>query len=196
MRSILQKTGPATLVLLSVQPPNKLPTTKRLKKIFGCESVAVYKRPGWFDREIDNLSCIHAGKGVLAKISHQTVEKTTHVLVLPYGPCEKLQAMLTLTDILVCGFTVDEQALSELEDLIHVKWVAMVIQGSMESATQMLEHAKLLTEKFGIRDETVDAALERHLANLDPDFGSGAAAHWLERESEWRSKHAWRDHRD
>ena len=48
----------------------------------------------------------------------------------------------------------------------------------------------------GITDGSLDAALERHLANIDPKYGSEIAAEILEREAKWLAAHTWRDRRD
>jgi hypothetical protein len=196
MRTILKKTGPATLVLLSVQPPAKLPPIEDFKRGFGYAPLAIYKRPGWFDDEIDGLATIHAGRGSTAWVNTHLIWRTTHVAVLPYGPCEKLFATLKFGEIIICGFTVDAQALEQLRSLLDAKNAARAIDGAMDQITYSLKRAKELAERVGAQDETIDAALERHLANIDPDYGAAVTAHCLARERDWLAEYEWRDLRD
>ena len=196
MRTILKKTGPATLVLLSVQPPATLPTKKELKRGFGCDPLAIYKRPGWFDHEVDCMAKVHARQGSVAWANYQAVRRTTHVLVLPHGRCNKVQAMLMFSEIIICGFTVDAKALNQLAVLLSAKDSALTIQNTMSNVTYSLNRAKELAERVGAQDKTVDAALERHLANLDPDYGSAVSAHCLVLERELLDLYRWRDSRE
>jgi hypothetical protein len=196
MRTILKKTGPATLVLLSVQPPAKLPTKKQLRLGFGSEPLAIYKRPGWFDREIDRMAMVHASQGSMAWANYQAVQRTTHVLVLPHGPCNKVQSMLMFGEIIICGFTVDGKALDQLAALLSAKDSALTIENTMSNVTYSLKRAKELAERIGAQDETVDAALERHLASIDPDYGAAVSAHCLVLERKLLDLYRWRDSRE
>jgi hypothetical protein len=196
MRTILKKTGPATLVLLSVQPPAKLPTKKQLRLGFGSEPLAIYKRPGWFDREIDRMAMVHASQGSMVWANYGAVQRTTHVLVFPHGPCNKVQSMLMFGEIIICGFTVDGKALDQLAALLSAKDSALTIENTMSNVTYSLKRAKELAERIGAQDETVDAALERHLASIDPDYGAAVSAHCLVLERKLLDLYRWRDSRE
>jgi len=196
MRTILKKTGPATLVLLSVQPPAKLPTKKQLRLGFGSEPLAIYKRPGWFDREIDRMAMVHASQGSMVWANYEAVQRTTHVLVFPHGPCNKVQSMLMFGETIICGFTVDGKALDQLAALLSAKDSALTIENTMSNVTYSLKRAKELAERIGAQDETVDAALERHLASIDPDYGAAVSAHCLVLERKLLDLYRWRDSRE
>jgi len=196
MRTILKKTGPATLVLLSVQPPAKLPTKKQLRLGFGSDPLAIYKRPGWFDREIDRMAMVHASQGSMVWANYEAVQRTTHVLVFPHGPCNKVQSMLMFGEIIICGFTVDGKALDHLAALLSAKDSALTIENTMSNVTYSLKRAKELAERIGAQDETVDAALERHLASIDPDYGAAVSAHCLVLERKLLDLYRWRDSRE
>ena len=196
MRTILKKTGPATLVLLSVQPPAKLPTKKQLRLGFGSDPLAIYKRPGWFDREIDRMAMVHASQGSMVWANYEAVQRTTHVLVFPHGPCNKVQSMLMFGEIIICGFTVDGKALDHLAALLSAKDSALTIENTMSNVTYSLKRAKELAERIGAQDETVDAALDRHLASIDPDYGAAVSAHCLVLERKLLDLYRWRDSRE
>jgi hypothetical protein len=196
MRTILKKTGPATLVLLSVQPPAKLPTKKQLRLGFGSDPLAIYKRPGWFDREIDRMAMVHASQGSMVWANYEAVQRTTHVLVFPHGPCNKVQSMLMFGETIICGFTVDGKALDQLAALLSAKDSALTIENTMSNVTYSLKRAKELAERIGAQDETVDAALERHLASIDPDYGAAVSAHCLVLERKLLDLYRWRDSRE
>jgi hypothetical protein len=196
MRNILHKSGPATLVLLSVQPPATPPTKEELKRVFGFAPLSIYKRPGWFNEEVDNLATIHAGRASVNRVGYDVIRRTTHVVVLPHGPCQKLFATLAFGEIIICGFTVDAKALEQLESLLGAKDAARTINGAMDEITYTLERAKQFAEEVGARDETVDSALNRHLTSIDPDYGAAVTAHCLARERDWLAEYEWRDLRD
>ena len=196
MRTILKKTGPATLVLLSVQPPAKLPTKKQLRLGFGSDPLAIYKRPGWFDREIDRMAMVHASQGSMVWANYEAVQRTTHVLVFPHGPCNKVQSMLMFGETIICGFTVDGKALDQLAALLSAKDSALTIENTMSNVTYSLKRAKELAERIGAQDETVDAALERHLASIDPHYGAAVKAHCLVLERKLLDLYRWRDSRE
>jgi hypothetical protein len=196
MSSLVEKTGPATLVLLSVQSPAALPKTAELKRGFGCTQLKIYKRNGKFDYEIDYMTMVHEGRGSIQWVEQEILEAVTHVLALPYGPCEKLQALLTFGEIIKYGFTVDAASMKKLRHLTVAKHAALKVHETQAKVTEVLETAKDLALFVGITDGSLDAALERHLANIDPNYGSEIAAEILEREAKWLAAHTWRDCRD
>jgi len=105
-------------------------------------------------------------------------------------------AILEFGEIILCGFTVDAQALEQLRSLLSAKDAARAIDGAMTRITLSLKRAKELAESVGVCDETVDTALERQLANIDPGYGAAVTAHCLARERDWLAEYEWRDLRD
>ena len=104
--------------------------------------------------------------------------------------------MLMFGDIIICGFTLDGKALDQLAVLLSAKDSALTIERTMSDVTYSLKRAKELAERVGAQDETVDAALERHLASIDPDYGAAVSAHCLVLERKLLDLYRWRDSRE
>jgi len=98
--------------------------------------------------------------------------------------------------IIICGFTVDGKALDQLAVLLSAKDAALTIESTMSNVTYSLKRAKELVERIGAQDETVDAALERHLAGIDPDYSAAVSAHCLVLERKLLDLYRWRDSRE
>lgn len=195
MNDILKPHGTATVVLFCAQFDSQLPTIGKLKRALGTDHIKIYKSNGnhaYVVRQIERL-LNHKRKFGNA---NQPNAESTHLIILPLGHYEKLFASIAFSALLVGGFNLNSAALDELESIDKRRWSVDQIAETAKDVRRKLEWSKEAADRVGIDDPSIQAAIDYHDANFDPNYGQTIAQAYQQQQQEWFNQHSWRDRRD
>jgi len=196
MNAILAPHGTATILLFRAQFDSELPPVATLRRELGTKHIRIYKsHREHVDtiRQIERL-CDHLRN--FGKSSGNTRNTSTHVIILPLGHYNKSFAAMVYTAELIGGFNLTTAALDELEEIDKNRWSIDRIADTANQIRQTLEWSLEAAKRAGISDPSLQAAIDQHDADFDPNYGQGILQEYQNQQQSWYERYMWRDHRD
>jgi len=144
-------------------------------------------------RQIERL-CDHLRN--FGKSSGNTRNTSTHVIILPLGHYNKSFAAMVYTAELIGGFNLTTAALDELEEIDKKRWSIDRFADTAKQIRQTLEWSLEAAKRAGISDPSLQAAIDQHDADFDPNYGKGVLREYHQQQQNWYERYMWQDYRD
>jgi hypothetical protein len=196
MDAILEPHGTATVLLFRAQFDSELPTVGKLKRILGTEHIKIYKSTGYHSYVIRQIEKLLNHMRELENLHTEPYPSSTHVIILPLGHYQKVFAGIAYAAQLVGGFNLTKAALDELEAIDKKRWAVDQIAKTGKEIRQRLEQSQKAAERVGIIDPSLQAAIDQHEAQFDPNYGQGVVEEYQRQPRSWYERYTWRDCRD
>jgi len=196
MNAILAPHGTATILLFRAQFDSELPPVATLRRELGTKHIRIYKsHREHVDtiRQIERL-CDHLRN--FGKSSGNTRNTSTHVIILPLGHYNKSFAAMVYTAELIGGFNLTTAALDELEEIDKTRWSIDRFADTAKQIRQTLEWSLEAAKRAGISDPSLQAAIDQHDADFDPNYGKGVLREYHQQQQNWYERYMWQDYRD
>jgi hypothetical protein len=87
-------------------------------------------------------------------------------------------------------------ALDELEEIVKRHWEIDRIAETAKEIRQKLERSQEAADRVGINDPSLQAAIDQHDANFDPDYGQTILQEYQRQQRSWYERYMWRDRRE
>ena len=196
MNAILAPHGTATILLFRAQFDSELPPVATLRRELGTKHIRIYKsHREHVDtiRQIERL-CDHLRN--FGKSSGNTRNTSTHVIILPLGHYNKSFAAMVYTAELIGGFNLTTAALDELEEIDKKRWSIDRFADTAKQIRQTLEWSLEAAKRAGISDPSLQAAIDQHDADFNPNYGKGVLREYHQQQQNWYERYMWQDYRD
>lgn len=196
MNDILKPHGTATVVLFSAQFATQIPTLGKLKRTIGADRIKIYKSNGIHGHVVRQIERLLNHRRNHGSANHQSDVTSTYLIILPLGRYEKLFASIAFAELLVGGFNLNSAALDELESIDKNRFAVKRTVDTAKEVRKKLEWSKEVANRLGIKDTSIQAAIDHHDANFDPDYGQKISQEYLKLQQDWFDQYSWRDRRD
>ena len=196
MDAILKPHGTATILLFSAQFDSELPAIGKLKRLLGTEHIKIYKSNGYHSQVIRRIEELVNHMRNFGNSGSRSYLISTHVIILPLGHYEKVFTGIAYSAQLVGGFNLTTAALDELEEIVKRHWEIDRIAETAKEIRQKLERSQEAADRVGINDPSLQAAIDQHDANFDPDYGQTILQEYQRQQRSWYERYMWRDRRE
>ncbi len=196
MHDILKPHGTATVVLFSAQFATQIPTLGKLKRTIGADRIKIYKSNGIHGHVVRQIERLLNHRRNHGSANHQSDVTSTYLIILPLGRYEKLFASIAFAELLVGGFNLNSVALDQLKSIDRNRWSVDQVAETAKDVRRKLESSKEAADRVGIDDPSIQAAIDYHDANFDPDYGQTIAQEYQKQQQDWYEQYSWQDRRD
>jgi hypothetical protein len=168
----------------------------KLKRALGTDHIKIYKATGYHSYVVQRIEELVDHMRNFGNSSGRSKINSTHVMILPLGYYEKVLATLAYSAQLVGGFNLTTTALEELEAIDRMRWSIDRVSGTAREIRQTLTWTQDAANRFGLSDPSLQAAIDQHDADFDPNYGQGILQEYQRQQQSWYERFTWQDRRD
>jgi len=168
----------------------------KLKRALGTDHIKIYKATGYHSYVVQRIEELVNHMRNFGNSTGRSKLNSTHVMILPLGYYEKVLATLAYSAQLVGGFNLTTTALDELEAIDRMRWSIDRVSGTAKEIRQTLTWTQDAANRFGLSDPSLQAAIDQHDADFDPNYGQGILQEYQRQQQSWYERFTWRDRRD